>query len=317
MFSFKEEHLMRLLEINSFPVLADPMVFFGLRGCTPIDADNYSFSEAHPLQVQIPNYLNPLCTLGQWKPGQGIAVFPGSTVPHQSYVAQAKHRNGSGANQLMTGFFADYRKGMHNPGSLSGHQAFRQANKLPIRRTADDLDYDNDDRVEYMAPFDNLHCAWSMGLSDKYSSAGCQVVVGYPKSKRRDNFPDTGAWKVFRENAYALSQNSFSYLLLNGRDAQNAALNVNRPILKRLRYGSQGDLVRELQGKLKSRRYYEGKVDGDFGGRTLMAVLNFQEACFGKGEGDGIIGPNTSSALDLSLPASPGKVDGVLVAVHN
>ncbi|WP_227006227.1 peptidoglycan-binding domain-containing protein [Rufibacter latericius] len=303
MFEFREEHLVRLFEQNSIEVPLKGMVFFGLRGCLPIDLDDYSFSNKHLLQVTNLNYINPRCTLGQWVPGKGIAVFPGSTVPSQAFVSKARARNGVGANQLLTGFYNDYRKGVHHAGSKSGHEAFRQVNKLPIRRTTDDLDFDVNDRVEFMCPFDNLHSAWSMGVSDGYSSAGCQVVVGYPKCKSRKNLPSTGAWKVFQANAYALEQNSFPYLLLEGRDAQKVALNESKSLTMRLRYGSKGEVVLKLQEKLREKKFYEGNLDKDFGPRTLMAVLNFQATNFGLEGSDGIVGPNTADALNLTLPS--------------
>ena len=40
----------------------------------------------------------------------------------------------------MTGCYPDYRKGKHKADSNTGHDAFRQDNKLPIQRTADDID---------------------------------------------------------------------------------------------------------------------------------------------------------------------------------
>ncbi|GGK72377.1 peptidoglycan-binding protein [Rufibacter glacialis] len=302
MFELREEHLVQLLDQNCFVKPSKGMVFFGLRGCLPIDLDDYSFSDKHLLQVANINYLNPRCTLGQWVPGKGFAVFPGSTVPSQTYVSKAKSRNGMGANQLLTGFYEDYRKGVHHAGSRSGHEAFRQVNKLPIRRTADDLDFDVHDRVEFMSPFDNLHSAWSMGVSDGYASAGCQVVVGYPKCKSRKNQPNTGAWKAFHGNAYALPQDSFSYFLLEGRDAQKVALNGTSSLTARLRYGSKGKLVTRLQEELRKKKFYEGRLDMDFGVRTLLAVLNFQATHFGLEASDGIVGPNTATALNLTLP---------------
>jgi hypothetical protein len=63
----------------------------------------------------------------------------------------------------MTGYYSDYRRGKHKAGSETGHDAFRQVEGRPIRRTADDFDYDNDDRVEFSNPFDNLHAAWAWG----------------------------------------------------------------------------------------------------------------------------------------------------------
>ncbi|NMM49292.1 hypothetical protein HH304_12850 [Flammeovirgaceae bacterium KN852] len=207
---------------------------------------------------------------------------------------------------LLTGFYHDYRKGWHKAGKPTGHEAFRQDNKLPVRRTMDDLDYDNDDRVEYTRPYDNLHAAWCMSSRDsKYASAGCQVIVGYPKCQSRHDsnlkpLPETGPWKYFRENAYNIDQDSFNYMLLTGWDAKRVSASGNKKMSSRLRYGSTGNLVSEAQKALKAKNFYEGKIDGDFGSRTLRSVLEFQEANFGKDSDDGIIGPLTASALNMS-----------------
>lgn len=64
------------------------------------------------------------------------------------------------------------------------------------------------------------------------------------------------------------------------------------------RYGSSGDEVKNVQQKLKSWGYYDGKVDGIFGSKTLSAVKNFQ-----KKNGltvDGIVGAETLTALGMS-----------------
>ncbi len=306
MFSMSEDHLRRLCEINAFQVPEKNMVFFGFRGCIPVDEDNRAFQKEHRLILADINYINPRCTLGQWLPRDGtFALFPGSTVPHIKYVKNSKEKNGVGANQLMTGYYRDYRKGVHKWGKPTGHKAFRQTEAHPIRRTADDFDYDNDDRVEFTNPFDNIHAAWCMGIDhDAYASAGCQVVVGYPECEQRGGKPDTGPWSYFRRQAYDVGgQRKFPYVLLNGRDAQKVVLAGDQPMSPRLRFGSDGDLVKALQKKLKSRDTYEGIVDGDFGSRTLRAVLRFQTEHFGPDADDGIVGPITASALDLEWPS--------------
>ena len=154
-----------------------------------------------------------------------------------------------------------------------------------------------------MRPFDNLHAAWCMGVEhERYASAGCQVIVGYPQCTKRENQPDTGPWGVFKANAYKLkNQNAFVYILLNGRDAQKAALGSGKKSSVRLRFGSKGSLVEKLQQRLQKSNFYEGKIDGDFGQRTLFAVLNFQTTKFDSSSDDGIVGPVTASALDLKL----------------
>lgn len=305
LFTLRESDLRRLGQINGFPVPTTGMVFFGLRGCVPVNSDDNSFKSAQQVSLADLNYLNPRCTLGQWLPGEEqIALFPGSTVPHLRYVKTARQHGGQGANQLMTGFYGDYRKGVHKPGSPTGHEAFRQVEGRPVRRTTDDFDFDNDDRVEFTNPFDNLHAAWCMGINhDSYASAGCQVVVGYPRCPQRNNKPDTGPWRVFREIAWGQSQNSFPYLLLNGRDALHAAANATQPMSARLRFGSKGSLVSQVQIALQSRGFYEGIIDDEFGSRTLRAVLAFQTSQFGSQADDGIVGPMTASALEIKWPS--------------
>jgi N-acetylmuramoyl-L-alanine amidase len=70
-----------------------------------------------------------------------------------------------------------------------------------------------------------------------------------------------------------------------------------------LRFGSQGELVKKLQKALQSKSFYEGEIDGDFGERTLRAVLKFQTSSFGPNADDGIVGPQTASVLKLSWPS--------------
>lgn len=302
-FILKENHLRRLCQINSFPIPDKEIIFFGLRGCLPLNVDNLEFSTNHSVMYIDPDYLHPRCTLGQWLPKEKkIAVFPGSTVPHIRYVKISIENNGKGANQLMTGYYKDYRKGMHKVNSPSGHQAFRQTAAHPIRRTADDFDFDNDDRVEFVNPYDNIHAAWSMGTNhDYYASAGCQVVVGYPQCKKLDDAPDVGPWKVFKTNAYNLEQESYPYVLFSGYDVLRVADSTYK-WKARLRYGSKGELVRTVQEVLKDRQFYEGGIDGDFGERTCRAVMEFQEAQFGPNADDGIVGPMTASELGIAWP---------------
>lgn len=46
-------------------------------------------------------------------------------------------------------------------------------------------------------PFDNLHAGWCMGVeSESFASAGCQVLVGFPKCSKRGTKPETGPWKA-------------------------------------------------------------------------------------------------------------------------
>lgn len=303
MFKIDSQILKNLNSINHFQINENELIFMGLRGLLPIDENNHEYKDEHLVQLVEIDYLHPRCTIIQWIPKEGkIALFPGSTVPHNKYVRTSLIKNGEGTNRLMTGLYKDYRKGRHLAGKSTGHDAFRQNNKLPIRRTGDDLDFDEEDRVEFTRPFDNIHAGWCPSINgDHYASAGCQVVVGYPKCKKRNGANNLGPWKIFHNNAYSLTQTSFSYILLNGRDAQKISLNKAINLSARLRYGSKGIIVGELQKKLKRRFFYEGNIDNDFGSRTLFAVLDFQTSIFGSGGDDGIIGPMTAEALKIEL----------------
>ena len=306
MFLLTDEHLLRLWDLNAFPIPKDRWLFFGLRGCLPVDDGDHSFARAHAVKVEAVDYVHPRCTIGQWRPGGEFALFAASTVPHRKHVAASRPTGGAGTNQLMTGSYPDYRKGIHKAGTDTGHEAFRQDNKLPVQRSSDDLDFDTDDRVEFEQPFDNLHAAWSHGVDhESYASAGCQVVVGFPKCRQRENRPDTGPWKVFKENAYGIPQNSFFYVLLTGHDVERVA-HASAPLRPQLRYGSRGPLVTLVQQALKEKGFYEGEIDDDFGIRTLRSVLRFQTTEFGPSGDDGIVGPQTASALGLDWPGDPG-----------
>lgn len=302
-YTLTEQHLRRLCKINNFPVPTDMMLFVGLRGCLPVDTSDNDFAARHDIQLADVNYVNPRCTIIQWRPAaEEFAAFPGSTVPSLRLVMAGRSNNGNGVNQLATGYYDDYRKGLHRPGAETGHAAFRQNEAHPIRRTGDDFDYDNDDRVEFTNPFDNIHAAWCQGVSESsvYTSAGCQVVVGFPKCRRRAPNPNIGPWKSFHDNAYGLAQTKFPYVLLNGRDAVQAVNGAAGTVPARVRFGSQGPLVGRVQTALKGRDFYEGIVDDDFGGRTLRAVLDYQTAVFGRNQDDGIVGKLTGGSLEIT-----------------
>lgn len=301
MFELSLDQLKAIWSANQFVIPKDEWLFFGLRGCLPASDAGQVFADNHVLLPASVDYRHPRCTIGQVKPDGTFAIFPGSTVPYINNISKAQKNNGAGANQLMTGYHPAYRKGQHKAGQPTGHTAFRQENKIPVLRSADDLDYDTDDRVEYATPYDNIHAAWCMSTdSDYFASAGCQVIVGFPSCPRRDNKPNLGPWSRFVENAYGIDQKRFGYILLNGRDA--IAVASGKPPSIRLRFGSQGPLVGELQKALAAKGFYEEAIDHDFGRYTLFAVLDFQKAVFGPQADDGIVGPITAAELGMQLP---------------
>ena len=63
-----------------------------------------------------------------------------------------------------------------------------------------------------------------------------------------------------------------------------------------LKKGSSGDLVKELQTILTKNKFYDGKIDGDFGTYTETSVKNFQKKYNLKQ--DGIFGPVSCKKLN-------------------
>lgn len=64
------------------------------------------------------------------------------------------------------------------------------------------------------------------------------------------------------------------------------------------KYGSSGEEVRQIQTKLKSWGYYDGKVDGIYGTETYNAVKKFQKK--NNLKVDGIAGEKTLNALGIT-----------------
>ena len=75
-------------------------------------------------------------------------------------------------------------------------------------------------------------------------------------------------------------------------------ISTGAPSLQTLKTGSQGDLVKALQTKLKELGYYSGAVDGEYGSSTAAAVKEFQRR---NGlTADGVAGEKTLSKLYTS-----------------
>ena len=71
-FKISEDHLRRLCQINSFKISGNGMVFFGFRGCMPVNDENHEFQKEHQLILADINNINPRCTLGQWLPQETL-----------------------------------------------------------------------------------------------------------------------------------------------------------------------------------------------------------------------------------------------------
>lgn len=276
-------------------------ILFGIRGGSPTQPNASELAARQGVEAGGVDYLRARCSIGFWSPGKGISLYPGSTVPGQRLVKAGLAKGGQGVNQLCIGLHRGYRKGTHKASSPSAHRALRMERNLPVMRTADDLDFDADDRLDYSAAFDNIHCGWVKDAATPgYSSAGCQVIVGGAN-------PEVGPWKDFATRIYSLAQIEFDYFLFNvGELARTAAAADPVSLPLALRYGSEGDEVETLQRVLTARGFSTAGTDGAFGYQTLSAVMQFQRQVMGARVPDGIAGEQTLAALGLP----PGVLDG-------
>ncbi len=69
-----------------------------------------------------------------------------------------------------------------------------------------------------------------------------------------------------------------------------------------VKYGSQGQVVTNIQRRLKTWGYYNGSIDGVFGKQTEQAVREFQRKNGAKV--DGIVGPETAALIGISLSST-------------
>lgn len=294
-------HLRRLCLINSFPAPSDSMILFGLRGCLPVNPANHNFAASHNIEIRDVDYTHPRCTIGQWLPQEGrLALFPASTVPHIRFIRNVPPGQ---VNQLMPGYFDDYRRAVHQPVNRDfHHDAFKMDGGRPVQRTFDDPDYEADDPIIPDHKHDNIHCGECVGINaDRYNSAGCQVVVGRARYLHRPNSTTAqDPWKTFIERAYNRDQVKFHYFLLTAGDARRVIDSGGATIAARIRFGSRGELVTTVQRALEVQGFYAQRIDDHFGRWTLDAVLRFQREAFPGEDADGVVGPVTAAALGFT-----------------
>lgn len=301
MFTLDHRTLERLTASFSYELGDDDCVLFGLRGCLPTNRPDRQLGDAKPLRSVPTDHLSMRCTLGVWIRGQRqVLAVPGSTVPHKKHVQRAVSAGGVGANQVLPSLLA-FEKGFHPRSAASGQQlAFVQAADFPYQRTADDLDFDGDDPIVVGRPGDNIHCAYQDTPDlPGFDSAGCFVVAGRAKRSGMPNTKDIGCWPHFRDRAIESGQTSFRFLLANGSEAEAAATAPPGTLPVRLRFGSRGPAVKQMQDVLvKQHLLARTDASGVFGPRTLRAVSEAQRLAYLTQ--DGTCGLNTADALGIS-----------------
>ena len=304
--ALEEGHLVALWRRSMFPIDDQGIILFGIRGCLPVDFSGTPFQSSHVLTFPSVDYKEMRCTIGQWSPGKGIALFPGSTVPFTDLIKSRVKHGGTQVNQMGRGRHLKYAPEFHKRSEgKGGHWAILQESDCTLQRTSDNATYDKDDRWDVDRPGDNIHCAFHMGgpgaiPRSVFSSAGCQVVAGTVKKGKRDS--ESGPWKKFIEPFKPGGQKSAEYVLFSGDEVRQMMVNQYAGKTVVLRFGSQGPLVKELQERLAAATGKPIEADGKFGKNTFLAVISFQQKSFGPNADDGIVGPETAAKLGMTLP---------------
>jgi hypothetical protein len=316
-FKLTEKLLSGLFAAAHYAVPDDDIILVGIRGCIPIDSGNAAFTAGPMLEYVGTDYLHMRCTIAIWRRGKGIMLFPASTVPYRDQVRAGIAKGGAGVNQLALGFYHGahgYARGAHKVNEPNRrHRALRNESILPVWRTADDADYDGDDRLFINAiPYDNMHCGWQMDpAAPYYSSNGCQVIAGRPQVLARDWGSEEGAWKRFIEHIYGAAQTRFAYALFSGREVLRAAtLPANEGLRPSVRFGSSGPLAEIVQDALIKRGYPVGAAgsDGDFGLSSAAALARFQRERMSATSVDAVAGAATGAALGIDWPTKAGEL---------
>ena len=87
-----------------------------------------------------------------------------------------------------------------------------------------------------------------------------------------------------------------------------------KPKPQKLKSGAKGPKVLALQQRLTELGYWNGKADGNFGGKTQQAVYALQKAA-GTGR-DGVVGPKTQKALDQGVRPKAKSTDGKVIEIN-
>lgn len=302
--------------LNDIELAENTRTLIGIRGARLFGTDSgenfLPFDTGPGIGEMRADHESPRCVIGVWNRDDGkIALFPGSTVPNRKHmrVQAAKCRDGQPtemkANQLPTGHY-QYACGTHGENVWG---ALRLDRKVVVMRNCNDEAYRFGDVWHACYPFDNIHPSFD-GTGTRFSSAGCQTVVGSFTDDNRHVSP----WAAFRQSAEltnsrrcANNRSPFSYILVTARelrvmrylldtgDATAAHPDPNRLMdpYRRLRFGASGERVKKLQRALRI------NDDGDFGPLTMEALIEAQKNH--PIAADGICSPKVARALGVAI----------------
>jgi uncharacterized caspase-like protein len=309
-FSFTAKDLELIISASSFqPTRENGVILFGLRGAELVGGPSQVNSDVLRLKDARPDHRAFRCVIGAYHVGrQQLSGFIGSTVPNNGsvYTNWARHASGGPpyGNMLLSGCYR-YKVGTHVGGvEVPGAFRLQEDDEVVVLRSNLDVAYDTLDHWDPCVPHDNLHPSFR---NMSFSSAGCQTVRG--------TFNDgehIGEWAQFRKAVGLGSSDNgkrFDYVLVTGLEAAIAAKartqNIADPAaiqsrLARIRYGSQGEIVKRLQKALN--RPETGFFNAD--DKVTLAALQREKL----GSADGVYSPDMDAKLGFNVFTAPVEV---------
>lgn len=322
--TLSETTMERLLKARAYPKPRTGEVYiFGLRSFSPVAQGGTNVKKTVEIAESDLDYRHVRCTIGLWKVGSGVAVFPGSTVPRGSVVAHHSSDPWGKVNQMVPGAYASYKLGEHG-GSLP-HRAIRQVRPVVVRRSADhDAVFELTDPIyvdgagyqqngqtlaEGGLVYNNIHCGHyfngeNLIPSTSYSSAGCQVVAGHTDGSANS---EAGPWRKFIRKLYNdndFNQNNYTYLLFSPEEVRTALSPNWGTDSVEVTFGSYSESAKVVQQALQERGLYSGDIDGDFRTRSVSALLAFERSMTSDGGASGRTTPVVQDLLEIELPVA-------------
>lgn len=308
-----------VIRANSFnPIGPNGVIVFALRGGMLTSGSQTEDQEWIEIEDTRPNHSKFRCTIGFYdRTARRVTGYAASTVPVAANMARYRERlasgvkPSSGVNMLPSGCYL-FRVNAHSKGRIKPALRMTEPGTsdddavMTVLRTHDDLMFTHADVWDKTQPYDNVHCAYS---DQTFSSSGCLTIKGADGA---------GPWGRFQTRLKAYPWNTqISVVLITARDAAIAAqlIATNRhtdaalvlKCLGRLRVGSEGPIVAELQKKLGS------NGTGYFGASTRYELVKAERA-LGRVNSDSIYCPEDDVAFGWRLMLPTGLASPVVAS---
>ncbi len=340
-FDLTPELLQNLIEANYFdyPISqaleenedAANRVIVALRGAEIVN-DGSGENAQITLRDRHPSHRDPNCVFISWHrkddEDDTLAVFKGSTVPSEMYLALYQSFDGTmyKSSMMPQGLHTRYVGNMNMSGGVHPN-TLRQRSVCPvIREPSKDRDF-----------FDLSHSIWDpdsssrsarsvgahihagywdtrsqAGWAWKFSSAGCQTICGSAKDDRKSGdiarFYEAMDIPTAENGDDGFTSDKYGtvypMVLLTGREARMHAEGAPMSAMRRIRFGSSVDATAEPDHPIVQVQEALGvTADGQFGGGSMLKLIDVQRdgSWMIGSSADGVVTPDLVASQDIEL----------------